>query len=156
MAAVQLEPWLRALITKKPPFQQHDTNTYIISRCFIIDTVETALPSHLNWHYRKKRFISLWSPGFLGKSYLKSPPLTLTSSAQCSWNDHSLLKDGDENTNPIYQFVQITWEILMFMCRYITCIIINDDQQDAAIFYLFISSLLYMFQAIPSPIIRST
>jgi hypothetical protein len=31
-----------------------------------------------------------------------------------------------------------------------------DDQQDATIFYLFISSLLYMFRATLSPIIRST
>jgi hypothetical protein len=35
-------------------------------------------------------------------------------------------------------------------------IIINDDQQDATILDLFISSLLYMLLAIPSPIIRIT
>jgi hypothetical protein len=35
-------------------------------------------------------------------------------------------------------------------------VIINDDEQDATILDLFISSLLYMFRAIPSPIIRST
>jgi hypothetical protein len=35
-------------------------------------------------------------------------------------------------------------------------IIRNDDQQDATVLDLFISSLLYMFRAIPSPIIRST
>jgi hypothetical protein len=34
-------------------------------------------------------------------------------------------------------------------------IITNDNQQDATILDLFISSLLYMFQAIPLPIIRS-
>jgi hypothetical protein len=34
--------------------------------------------------------------------------------------------------------------------------IINDDQEDASNLDLFISSLLYMFQAITSPIIRST
>jgi hypothetical protein len=34
--------------------------------------------------------------------------------------------------------------------------IISGDQQDATILDLFISSLLYMLQAIPSPIIRST
>jgi hypothetical protein len=34
-------------------------------------------------------------------------------------------------------------------------IIINDDQQDATILDLFISSVLYMFRAIPSPIIRN-
>jgi hypothetical protein len=34
--------------------------------------------------------------------------------------------------------------------------ITNDDQQDATILDLFISSLLYMFREIPSPIIRST
>jgi hypothetical protein len=42
------------------------------------------------------------------------------------------------------------------MCPCITSIIINDDQQDASILDLFISSLLYMFLAIRSPIIRST
>jgi hypothetical protein len=40
--------------------------------------------------------------------------------------------------------------------KFLEFIIINDDQQDATILGLFISSLLYMFQAIPSPIIRST
>jgi hypothetical protein len=45
---------------------------------------------------------------------------------------------------------------LMFMCLCITSIIINDDQQDATILDLFISSLLYMFRAIPPTIIRST
>jgi hypothetical protein len=35
-------------------------------------------------------------------------------------------------------------------------IIMNDDQQDATIFYLFISSLLYMFRANLSSIIRSS
>jgi hypothetical protein len=45
---------------------------------------------------------------------------------------------------------------MMFMCPCITSIIINDDQQDAAIPDLFISSLLYMFRATASPIIRST
>jgi hypothetical protein len=35
-------------------------------------------------------------------------------------------------------------------------IITNDDQQDATIFDPFVYSLLYMFRAIPSPIIRST
>jgi hypothetical protein len=45
---------------------------------------------------------------------------------------------------------------LMFMCPCITSIIINDDQQVATILDLLISSLLYMFRAIYSPIIRST
>jgi hypothetical protein len=35
-------------------------------------------------------------------------------------------------------------------------VIINYDQQDATIFDLFISNLLYMLRATPSPIIRST
>jgi hypothetical protein len=34
--------------------------------------------------------------------------------------------------------------------------IINDNQQDATNFDLFVSSLLCMFRAMPSPIIRST
>jgi hypothetical protein len=41
-------------------------------------------------------------------------------------------------------------------CKVFTDIIINDEQQDATVLDLFISSLLYMFRAIPSPIIRST
>jgi hypothetical protein len=41
------------------------------------------------------------------------------------------------------------------LLRYVFTIIINDDQQDATILDLFISSLLYMFRAITSPIIRS-
>jgi hypothetical protein len=44
---------------------------------------------------------------------------------------------------------------LTFMCPCIVSIIIND-QQDATIFDLFNSSLLYMFWATLSPIIRST
>ena len=36
-------------------------------------------------------------------------------------------------------------------------VIANDDQQDATILaYLFIPNQLYMFRAMPSPIIRST
>jgi hypothetical protein len=35
-------------------------------------------------------------------------------------------------------------------------LVTNDDQQNATILDLFIPSLLYMFRAIPSPIIRST
>jgi hypothetical protein len=44
------------------------------------------------------------------------------------------------------------------MCPCVTyvLILVNDGQQDATILELFISSLLYMFRAIPSPIIRST
>jgi hypothetical protein len=42
------------------------------------------------------------------------------------------------------------------VCLCIARIIINDDQQDATIFDLFISILLYMFRAALSPIIRST
>jgi len=38
-----------------------------------------------------------------------------------------------------------------------TCVIVNDDQQDATILaYLFISNQLYMFRAMSSPIIRCT
>jgi hypothetical protein len=37
------------------------------------------------------------------------------------------------------------------MCPSITSIIINDDQQDATILDLFISSLVYMFGAKESP-----
>ena len=38
-----------------------------------------------------------------------------------------------------------------------TCVIVNDDQQDAIIIvYLFIPSQLYMFRAMSLPIIRST
>jgi hypothetical protein len=43
-----------------------------------------------------------------------------------------------------------------FMCPCIGVTIINDDQHDATIFGLLISSLLYMFRAALSPIIRST
>jgi hypothetical protein len=39
-----------------------------------------------------------------------------------------------------------------FFVKFYVSIIINDDQQDAAILDLFIFSLLYMFRAIPSPI----
>jgi hypothetical protein len=48
------------------------------------------------------------------------------------------------------------WESLMFMCPCITSVIINDNQQYAIINDLFIPSLLYMFRAIPSPIIKRT
>jgi hypothetical protein len=51
--------------------------------------------------------------------------------------------------------VKYTFDV-MFMCPCITSVVINDNQQDAAILDLFISSLLYMFRAIPSHIIRST
>jgi hypothetical protein len=36
-------------------------------------------------------------------------------------------------------------------CTACLIVIINDDQQDATILDLFLSSLLYMFRAIPSP-----
>jgi hypothetical protein len=49
-----------------------------------------------------------------------------------------------------------TTTVFTFMCPCIASIIINDDQQGATIFYLLISSLLYMFRATLSPIIRST
>jgi hypothetical protein len=49
-----------------------------------------------------------------------------------------------------------TKSFLIFMCPCITSIIINDNQEDAAILDLFLSSLLYMFRAIPCPIIRGT
>jgi hypothetical protein len=49
-----------------------------------------------------------------------------------------------------------TCQCLTFMCPCTASIIINGDQQDATIFDLFISSLLYTFRATLSPIIRST
>jgi hypothetical protein len=58
--------------------------------------------------------------------------------------------------SPLVRRMSIKGLTLMFMCSCITSIIINDDQQDATILDLFISSLLYMFRAIPSPIIRIT
>jgi hypothetical protein len=45
---------------------------------------------------------------------------------------------------------------LTFMCPCIASVIINDDQQDAVVFDLSISSLLYKFRATLSPIIRIT
>ena len=43
----------------------------------------------------------------------------------------------------------------VYLC--IASIIVNDDQKDANILdYLFIPNQLYMFRAMPSPIIRST
>jgi hypothetical protein len=46
--------------------------------------------------------------------------------------------------------------LLTFMCPCFTSTARNDDQHDAAICDLFNSSLLYMFRATLSPIIRST
>jgi hypothetical protein len=64
---------------------------------------------------------------------------------------------------PLFKFrcnifigVRIIKEVPGSVASGTSCIIINDVKQDANIFYLFISSLLYMFRATFSPIIRST
>jgi len=44
---------------------------------------------------------------------------------------------------------------LIFMCPCIASIILITIQQEATILDLFISEILYMFQAVPPPIIRS-
>jgi hypothetical protein len=47
--------------------------------------------------------------------------------------------------------------VLTVVCPYIVSVIVNDDQQDAAILaYVFIPNQLYRFRAMSSPIIRST
>ena len=53
----------------------------------------------------------------------------------------------------------VLWKFLTdltFVYPCIVSIIVNDDQQDANVAYLFIPNQLYMFRAMPSPIIRST
>jgi hypothetical protein len=61
-----------------------------------------------------------------------------------------------KNLGRFVKWLKSHFVTLMFMCPCITSVIINDDQQDKIILDLFISSLLYMFRAIPSPIVRST